>query len=152
MSSTFCYNDGYDLVARLLGIGIFAIENYTHMMSFHSEIMRIVSPALSPLPESVSSIVHAITIGLGLGGSLIFMISGLRPFKSYSGISLKALLVFMLLITWSWWFRRNGKFLWEVTDSIDRRNRTIHCLKNASIFGLLLMIYRESSKDRRKRS
>ena len=138
------YRDVYDMLVRFLGVGIFAIENFNHIIGFHSEVSTVVSPALSPLPESLCSIVHIVTIGLGLTGSLMFMLSGFKRFQVLVIPSLRALLIFMIIITWNWWFRRAGEFIWDVVDSADRRNRIVHCLKNTSIFGLLSMIYRGS--------
>ena len=137
----FIYQTASDVLARFLGVGIFAIENYNHMLNFQTEVTNMVMPALSPVPESACSIIHACTVSLGLGGSVMFMLSGFGPFKKFANPSLKALLVFMVVITWNWWLHRQGVFLWEVADENDRRNRLIHCLKNASIFGLLLVIY-----------
>ncbi len=152
MASFFLYHNKYDILARFLGVGIFAIENYNHLIGFESEVANIVSPALAPLPKPLCSIVHMITIGLGLGGSIMFMLAGLKRFSSFMSHSLKALLVFMVIITWNWWFRRNGEFIWNVADPLDYRNRTIHCLKNLSIFGLLLMNYRVTRSPPTKRS
>jgi hypothetical protein len=140
MSSVFEYRGFFDVMSRFLGVGIFAIENYNHLVNFESEVQNMVIPALSPMPPVVCSIVHGLTIFLGLGGSLCFLLSGLKSFRKLARPGLRSLLLFMLIITWNWWFRRNGEYLWEVQDPIDKRNRVIHCLKNASIFGLLSTI------------
>ena len=147
MGSIFQYHDKLDILARFIGIGIFVIENINHIKNFESEVTFMVFPALSFLPRSVCSIVHMFTITLGLGGSVAFLFSGYEKYRGLTGVSLKALLIFMLIITWNWWLRRNGEFPWNVVDPSDRRNRTIHCLKNATIFGLLLMIHRSATRN-----
>jgi len=55
------------------------------------------------------------------------------------------MLVFMSTITWTWWINRQGVPywsmdpypFWDVRCSADKRNRTVHILKNISIVGAL---------------
>jgi uncharacterized membrane protein YphA (DoxX/SURF4 family) len=137
-NNSFEYRNISDFIVRVLAVGIFAVENHTHLLHFSHEVDTFVTPAISPLPHA--SIVHAITIFLGQTGSLLFIASGFRRMHSKARISLSMLITFMVIITWNWWFRRFGKFIWEIEDPAERRNRTIHCLKNLSIFGLLLVV------------
>ena len=132
------YRNGTDFISRLMAVGIFTIENYNHIGNFKEEVETLVGPAWSPVP--IPSMIHAITIFLGFVGSVLFIASGFRKWNRHANLSLLMLCVFMIIITWTWWFRRFGVFVWEVEDEIDRRNRIIHCLKNMSIFGLLLTI------------
>lgn len=125
-----------ELAARLCAAGIFVLENLNHINGFKDEVDKLVAPALSPLPPSAAYALHAVTIGLGLIGSVAFL-SGHRRF---SKSSLQVLAVFMVVITWSWWFRRFGIYIWDVVSDEERRMRTIHCLKNLSIFGFILVL------------
>jgi 1,4-dihydroxy-2-naphthoate octaprenyltransferase len=56
-------------------------------------------------------------------------------------------MVFMVVITWNWWFHRFGDFPWDNID--DRRNRLIHIFKNCSLFGLFLTLHRFVSRQQR---
>ena len=124
------------MIKRLLAGGIFVTENLNHVANFNQEVQTLVAPALSPLPPSIAVFVHALTVGLGLLGSTLFVAGGNR----HSRLALGFLAVFMVLITWTWWFRRTGEFVWEVVDNEERRMRIIHCLKNLSIFGFILCL------------
>ena len=58
------------------------------------------------------------------------------------------MLVFMATITWTWWINRQGVVywhldpvpFWDVNCSAEKRNRTVHILKNISIVGALTML------------
>ena len=143
-----------DAIPRFLAVGIFLIENFNHIMYFSDEVQSLVGPAISPLPTSLAYFMHAVTVALGLTGSTLFLMSGFKKSGSTSfvlGVWLLAL--FMILITWNWWFRRYGQFVWEVADDQDRKMRIIHCLKNLSIFGFLLTcnaLVSKRSKSKRR--
>lgn len=77
------YKSVGDFLVRSLGVGIFVIENYNHLMYFDSEVSKLVAPAIRPLPRSLANILHAITITLGLTGSLSVR-EELLPILSYS--------------------------------------------------------------------
>lgn len=64
------YKSPLDVIARVLGVGIFVIENYNHFVHFETEIVNLVHPALEPLPIGVAKAVHAATIVLGMTGSI----------------------------------------------------------------------------------
>jgi hypothetical protein len=133
---------------KVLAAGIFIVENLNHAIRFADEVNTLVGPAVSPLPETVALVIHALTVGLGISGSVMFVLGDSKLGRKGLG----ALAIFMVLITWSWWFRRFGEFVWEVADNEDRRMRTIHCLKNLSIFGFILCLGGAlgSSRDKRK--
>ena len=58
------------------------------------------------------------------------------------------MLVFMTTITWTWWINRQGTLywdldpfpFWDVRCSAEKRNRTVHILKNFSIVGALTIL------------
>ena len=58
------------------------------------------------------------------------------------------MLVFMATITWTWWINRQGVLYWNLDSvpfwnancSAEKRNRTVHILKNISIVGALTML------------
>lgn len=128
----------FGFLARLLAVGIFLVENVNHCFDFSKEVHEMVHPAIAPLPISLAYGVHFTTICLGLVGSSLFLSAkvGSKQFLS----SVIALSVFMMLITWNWWIRRFGQFVWDIEDPRERKMRTIHCLKNLSIFGFLLTV------------
>ena len=133
---------------RALAVGIFVVENINHLLNFKQEVATLVHPAIQPLSIDIAMGVHALTICLGIVGSVLFIAS-----ERMQWIAARILSVFMVLITWNWWLRRFGVFVWDVPEADDRRMRTIHCLKNLSIFGFLLMlsqtdnVSRSSKKD-----
>ena len=152
VKTTFQYSHWSEVLFRTLAVGIFLYENMNHVMSFEEEVRSLVIPALRPLPTSVAYLVHAGTVGLGLTGSLMFLVSGYRSKASTDVLRASRLLsIFMVAITWNWWFRRYGEFIWDVVDGQDRRMRTIHCLKNICIFGLILTLGSLASKEGRNK-
>ena len=64
------------------------------------------------------------------------------------GAGTSMMLVFMATITWTWWINRQGVLywdldpvpFWDVKCSAEKRNRTVHILKNISIIGALTML------------
>ncbi len=64
------YRSVTDFLVRSLGVGIFVVENYNHLLYFDTEASRLIQPAIRPIPGSLAKLVHAITITLGLSGSL----------------------------------------------------------------------------------
>ena len=58
------------------------------------------------------------------------------------------MLVFMATITWTWWINRQGTLywnldphpFWDIRCSPEKRNRTVHILKNVSIVGALTIL------------
>jgi hypothetical protein len=139
-----------EFVGRLAAVGIFIIENVSHIMNFHLEVETLVSPATSPLPSWFAVGLHAITVALGLSGSLMFLGNFFWRETARERLGAAILCIFMLLITWSWWLRRFGVFVWDVSDPNEKRQRTIHCLKNISILGFLVLQSISSSKSRNK--
>lgn len=139
-----------EFVGRLAAVGIFIIENVSHIMNFELEVETLVSPATSPLPSWFAVGLHAITVGLGLSGSLMFLGNFFWRRADRERVGAATLCIFMLLITWSWWLRRFGVFVWDVSDPNEKRQRTIHCLKNISILGFLVLKTISSSKSRNK--
>jgi hypothetical protein len=127
-----------DFVSRVLATGIFIVENLNHLNGFNNEVIALVGPALHPLPLPFAYSLHGFMIFLGLFGSISF-ISGFRPLLS---LALRSLGLFMIIVTWVWWFRRFGMFIWEVEQDDERRMRIVHCLKNLSIFGFIILVSR----------
>lgn len=70
MADILKYRSWTDVVARVMGVGIFVIENYNHLANFDMEVSQLVQPAVNPLPVSAAKILHAVTITLGLSGSM----------------------------------------------------------------------------------
>jgi type IV secretory pathway TrbD component len=134
------------VVSRILAVGIFVGENVNHVVNFEQEVATLVHPALQPLPTEIAMGVHALTICLGIVGSVLLLISERRQV-----VASRILSVFMILITWNWWLRRFGVFVWDVPEVDERRMRTIHCLKNLSIFGFLLMLSRKGNVTRSRK-
>jgi uncharacterized membrane protein YphA (DoxX/SURF4 family) len=67
---TLRYKSALDVTARIMGVGIFVLENYNHMMNFNTEVSALVHPAIHPLPRWVAEALHVSTITLGLAGSV----------------------------------------------------------------------------------
>lgn len=126
-----------EIVGKALAAGIFVVENLNHLAGFAGEVKSLVIPAIHPIPAQAAFLLHALTISLGLAGSTAFIFSDSKSSRFRTGARLLA--IFMIIITWNWWFRRFGTFVWQVEDLAERRMRTIHCLKNMSIFGFLLL-------------
>ena len=139
-----------EFIGRLAAVGIFVLENLNHLMNFHREVETLVSPAISPLPVWIATGIHAVTIGLGISGSVTFLYNFRQRTANRDRLGASILCLFMLFITWSWWLRRLGVFVWDVSDPDEKRQRTIHCLKNISILGFLLLIALRNSEQSRK--
>ena len=129
-----------EVIGRTCAVGIFVVENVNHLLSFEHEVSTFVAPAIRPLPLFVAYAIHGITISLGLFGSIVFLTGN----STLRTAALRILAIFMVLITWSWWFRRFGSFIWDLDNHDEKRMRTIHCLKNLSIFGFIMVLQRVS--------
>jgi hypothetical protein len=71
MNSSANHSESLDVLARIVAVGIFVIENVNHTLNFGFEVRNLVSPALVPLPLFVAQVVHGITVLLGITGSLL---------------------------------------------------------------------------------
>lgn len=145
--SPLSYSSIIELCARSMFVGIFVIENCSHITHFQREIVELVLPALFGLQRNdltleLSSCFHALCIASGLVGSVLVIVSGFfhkpktRHFLIQSGTNL--MIGFLLAITWVWWFNREGKVYWEVTDAGEKKLRYINLLKNISICGSIV--------------
>jgi len=137
-----------DVFARFCFVGIFITENILHSVHFEAEIDAMVAPALAPLPREAAVCLHMVHIVFGLFGAIFIILSGLDTAGRTAltkGTSM--MLVFMGTITWTWWINRQGVLywnldpypFWDVRCSAEKRNRTVHILKNISIIGALTM-------------
>eukprot|EP00408_Alexandrium_pacificum_P066400 CAMPEP_0171178790 /NCGR_PEP_ID=MMETSP0790-20130122/12927_1 /TAXON_ID=2925 /ORGANISM="Alexandrium catenella, Strain OF101" /LENGTH=512 /DNA_ID=CAMNT_0011643711 /DNA_START=69 /DNA_END=1607 /DNA_ORIENTATION=+ len=137
-----------DVFARLCFVGIFITENMLHSYHFEAEIDGMVAPALAPLPREVGVCLHLVHIIFGLFGAIFIILSGFDTAGRTAltkGTSM--MLVFMGSITWTWWINRQGVLYWDLDPypfwdarcSAEKRNRTVHILKNISIVGALTM-------------
>ena len=69
------------------------------------------------------------------------------------------MLVFMGTITWTWWINRQGVLywnldpvpFWDVNCSAEKRNRTVHILKNVSIVGALTIFQQMAKYETQER-
>lgn len=140
-----------DFMARLFFVGIFVIENGLHAWFFDAEIETLVAPALRPLPRELAVCLHVVHIIFGMCGAIFVILSGFDTAGRTAltkGTSM--MLVFMGMVTWTWWINRNGIPYWEMDPypfwdarcSPDKRNRTVHILKNISIVGALTILQR----------
>lgn len=138
-----------DVLARLCFVGIFITENVLHALNFELEIDGMVAPALAPLPRDVAVCLHLVHIIFGLFGASFVLVSGFDTAGRTAltkGTSM--MLVFMSTITWTWWINRQGVPYWNLDPypfwdarcSAEKRNRTVHILKNISIVGALTMV------------
>eukprot|EP00933_Yihiella_yeosuensis_P048172 TRINITY_DN4421_c0_g1_i1.p1 TRINITY_DN4421_c0_g1~~TRINITY_DN4421_c0_g1_i1.p1 ORF type:complete len:516 (+),score=74.30 TRINITY_DN4421_c0_g1_i1:75-1622(+) len=138
-----------DFLARFCFVGIFVTENILHAIHFDAEIDGMVAPAVAPLPRDAAVCLHLVHIIFGLFGAIFVLVSGFDTAGRTAltkGTSM--MLVFMSTITWTWWINRQGIPYWEldpypfwdVRCSADKRNRTVHILKNISIVGALTML------------
>eukprot|EP00747_Dinoflagellata_sp_TGD_P103646 gnl/TRDRNA2_/TRDRNA2_169021_c1_seq1.p1 gnl/TRDRNA2_/TRDRNA2_169021_c1~~gnl/TRDRNA2_/TRDRNA2_169021_c1_seq1.p1 ORF type:complete len:543 (-),score=90.89 gnl/TRDRNA2_/TRDRNA2_169021_c1_seq1:101-1489(-) len=130
-------------------MGIFVTENLLHSYHFEMEVDAMVAPAIAPLPREIAVCLHVVHIVLGLFGALFIMLSG---FDTAGRTALtkgtNMMLVFMFTITWTWWINRQGVPYWELDPEPfwsekcgpEKRNRTVHILKNTSIIGALTML------------
>jgi len=143
-----------DFVARFFFVGIFITENLLHAVHFEAEIDGMVAPALAPLPREVAVSLHVVHIVFGMFGAIFVLVSGFDTAGRTAltkGTSM--MLVFMSTITWTWWINRQGipywKLdeypFWDVRCSAEKRNRTVHILKNISIVGALT-IFQQMAK------
>lgn len=138
-----------DVLARLCFVGIFITENVLHALNFELEIDGMVAPAIAPLPRDVAVCLHLVHIIFGFFGASFVLVSG---FDSAGRTALtkgtSMMLVFMSTITWTWWINRQGVLYWNLDPypfwdarcSAEKRNRTVHILKNISIVGALTMV------------
>lgn len=138
-----------DFLARACFVGIFVTENLLHAYHFELEVDSMVAPALAPLPREAAVALHIVHIVFGLFGAVFILLSGLDTAGRTAltkGTSM--MLVFMGTITWTWWINRQGVPYWELDPhpfwdtrcSAEKRNRTVHILKNISIVGALTML------------
>ncbi|CAE7662377.1 ubiad1, partial [Symbiodinium pilosum] len=138
-----------DFFARLGFVGIFVTENIMHAIHFEFEVDHMVSPAVAPLPREFAVSLHLVHIIFGLFGAIFVLVSGFDTAGRTAltkGTSM--MLVFMATITWTWWINRQGVVywhldpvpFWDVNCSAEKRNRTVHILKNISIVGALTML------------
>ncbi|CAE7859385.1 ubiad1 [Symbiodinium sp. KB8] len=143
-----------DFLARLGFVGIFVTENIMHAIHFEFEVDHMVSPAVAPLPREFAVSLHLVHIIFGLFGAVFVLISGFDTAGRTAltkGTSM--MLVFMGTITWTWWINRQGVLywnldpvpFWDVNCSAEKRNRTVHILKNVSIVGALT-IFQQMAK------
>lgn len=126
----------FDFSARLAFVGIFFLENVHHMSVFSNEVIGLVSPAVG-MNVFYSSIFHGLSIFLGLIGSVGFILGSITGHATMMSRSISSLLIFLAMITFVWWVRREGVWLW---DALDSKNRQIHLLKNMSIAGGLATV------------
>mmetsp|Transcript_64603 Transcript_64603/g.140625 ORF Transcript_64603/g.140625 Transcript_64603/m.140625 type:complete len:529 (+) Transcript_64603:45-1631(+) len=138
-----------DFLARACFVGIFVTENILHATYFDIEIETMVQPALAPLPREAAVCLHLVHIIFGLFGAVFILVSGFDTAGRTAltkGTSM--MLVFMSTITWTWWINRHGipywtldpYPFWDVRCSAEKRNRTVHILKNISIVGALTIL------------
>lgn len=156
-SSLLKARDLKDVLARVAFVGIFVTENLLHSIHFEAEVDGMVAPALAPLPREVAVCLHLMHIILGLFGAIFVIISGFDTAGRTAltkGTSM--MLVFMGTITWTWWINRQGipywqldpHPFWDVRCSAEKRNRTVHILKNVAIIGALVVIQRIAKYDK----
>lgn len=117
----------------------------------------MVAPALAPLPREAAVCLHLVHIVFGMFGALFVILSGFDTAGRTAltkGTSM--MLVFMSTITWTWWINRQGVPYWELDPyffwdarcaSPEKRNRTVHILKNISIVGALTMLQQMAKYD-----
>ncbi|CAK9013081.1 unnamed protein product [Durusdinium trenchii] len=138
-----------DFLARLAFVGIFIVENVLHAIHFEFEVDNMVIPAVKPLPYEFAVSLHLVHIIFGLFGALFVLVSGFDTAGRTAltkGTSM--MLVFMGTITWTWWINRQGVLywdldpypFWDIQCSAEKRNRTVHILKNISIVGALTIL------------
>jgi len=129
-------------------------------MNFKTEIEKLVAPALVPLPREIAVCLHIVHIVFGLFGAAFVIVSGFDTAGRTAltkGTSM--MLVFMGSITWTWWINRQGIPYWEMNPypfwdsrcSDEKRNRTVHILKNLSIVGALIMLQQFAKYDMQAR-
>jgi len=138
-----------DFLARFAFVGIFIVENILHAIHFEFELDNMVMPAVAPLPYEFGVCLHLVHIIFGLFGAAFVLVSGFDTAGRTAltkGTSM--MLVFMTTITWTWWINRQGTLywdldpfpFWDVRCSAEKRNRTVHILKNFSIVGALTIL------------
>jgi len=146
-----------DFLARFCFVGIFVTENFLHSYHFEFEVDSMVAPALAPLPRELAVCLHLVHIIFGLFGAIFVLISGFDTAGRTAltkGTSM--MLVFMSTITWTWWINRQGVPYWDLDPypfwdlraSPEKRNRTVHILKNVSIVGALTMLQQMAKYER----
>jgi len=138
-----------DILARFCFVGIFITENVLHAIHFELEVDNMVAPAVAPLPRELAVVLHLVHIVFGLFGAIFVLVSGFDTAGRTAltkGTSM--MLVFMSTITWTWWINRQGVLYWNLDPypfwdplcSAEKRNRTVHILKNVSIVGALTIL------------
>eukprot|EP00435_Cladocopium_sp_Y103_P010435 s1175_g2.t1 len=138
-----------DFLARFAFVGIFIVENVLHAIHFEFEVDNMVLPAVAPLPYEFAVSLHLVHIIFGLFGAIFVLVSGFDTAGRTAltkGTSM--MLVFMATITWTWWINRQGTLywnldphpFWDIRCSPEKRNRTVHILKNFSIVGALTIL------------
>jgi len=143
-----------DFLARACFVGIFVTENMLHSTYFELEVDTMVHPALAPLPREVAVAVHLVLIVFGFFGAIFVLLSSFDTAGRTAltkGTSM--MLVFMGIITWTWWINRHGMPywqldpypFWDIRCSAEKKNRTVHILKNISIIGALT-IFQQMAK------
>ena len=65
------YSGPGDVAVRVLAVGIFVIENVNHLFNFSTEVEELVQHAVRPLSISMAYALHALTVTLGLSGSIL---------------------------------------------------------------------------------
>ena len=133
---TLAITSNSDFLARLAFVGIFVVENLHHVGNFEDEVRNLVIPAVG-LPMFYSSLYHVLSISLGLIGSITFLLGSIIGDAVIIRRSIDALLVFISMITFVWWIKRDGLWLW---DSTDYKQRQIHVMKNIAIAGGLATV------------
>mmetsp|Transcript_22012 Transcript_22012/g.48095 ORF Transcript_22012/g.48095 Transcript_22012/m.48095 type:complete len:526 (+) Transcript_22012:119-1696(+) len=137
-----------DVLARVALVGYFFFEALQHMLFFEEEIQTMVIPALSPLPREAAVALQSTLVIFGLCGSIVFVTSAFDfGGRNMLTMSTSWMLVYLAAATWVWWINREGVPywsldaypFWDVRCSAEKRNRTVHILKNLSIMGSLKM-------------
>jgi len=131
-----------DFVGRLALVGIFLVENVSHVINFTSEVDALVSPALGS--AEMAKVYHFLSVFLGLVGSAGFILGSIANNSNLLRVSRNMLLAFLLLISFVWWVKRDGVWFWEAADW---KVRQIHLMKNMSIAGGIVSVSEISSQS-----
>jgi hypothetical protein len=96
-----------DFIARLAFVGVFVVECFAHIIDFRDEVENLVMPAIGfTLYQAL--FFHALTISLGLIGSIGFLVGSASNSAVITRMSLNLLLSFLPIITFVWWLKRDG--------------------------------------------
>eukprot|EP00929_Paragymnodinium_shiwhaense_P086306 TRINITY_DN46824_c0_g1_i1.p1 TRINITY_DN46824_c0_g1~~TRINITY_DN46824_c0_g1_i1.p1 ORF type:complete len:523 (-),score=101.57 TRINITY_DN46824_c0_g1_i1:350-1918(-) len=145
-----------EMLARFGFVGIFVVENLLHAFYFEIEVDNMVAPALAPLPREVAVCLHVMHIVFGLFGAVFVLVSSFDTAgRTVLTKGTSMMLVFMCTITWTWWINRQGVPYWKLDEypfwdlrcSAEKRNRTVHILKNVSILGALTMVQQMAKRE-----